>query len=242
MTDCYKKQEEVAEFYDEEANSYDERFNSPAGKYIHERQVSIILEQLGDIEGKTVLEIAAGTGRFTHELVEQGANVIVVDVAREMLEQNRDTTPGATFIHGTGTSLPLGDETIDACVTVNSLNHIPGHWNVVDDVYRVLRSDGIFLANYPNLLSNRLPTGLYVNHKNRNIGGGVYTKWFNIFTVKSRLAKAGYSVEACTGDRLIPVKAASKVTIPIARVTERFAGKTALSNLCVSPFVTAQKP
>ena len=242
MTEHHKEQEEVADFYDEEAKSYDERFDSAAGKYIHKRQVSIILEQLGDLEEKTVLEIAAGTGRFTRELADQGADVIVVDIAREMLEQNRNKTPEATFLHGTGTSLPVESESVDACVTVNSLNHIPGHWGVVDDVYRVLKSGGTFLANYPNLLSNRLPIGLYVNHKNRNVGGGVYTKWFNIFTVKSRLRKAGYNIEACIGDRLIPVKTASKVSIPIARVTERLAGETSLANVCVSPFLTARKP
>ena len=242
MTTDHKKQEEVAEFYDKEANSYDERFDSAAGKYIHERQVSIILEQLGDLEGKTVLEIAAGTGRFTRELVNEGADVIVVDISREMLKQNRDKTPEATFLHGTGSSLPLDSKTVDACVTVNSLNHIPGHWDVVDDVYRVLRPDGVFLANYPNLLSNRLPIGLYVNNDNKNVGGGVYTKWFNIFTVKSRLRKAGYDIEACTGDRLVPVKAVSGVTIPIARITERLADGTLLANFCVSPFVTARKP
>lgn len=242
MTNQQEKQEGVAEFYDAEAESYDERFDSAVGEYIHNRQVSVILEQLENIEGKTVLEIAAGTGRFTRELAKQGANVIVVDIARKMLKQNQKKTPSATYLHGTGTSLPLEDESVDACVTVNSLNHIPGHWDVLDNVFRVLKPGGIFVANYPNLLSNRLPIGLYVNHKNRNVGGGVYTKWFNIFTVKSRLADAGYQIEATTGDRLVPVKAGSKLTIPIARVAEKLAGRTPLANLCVSPFVTARKP
>lgn len=242
MSKKHSKQGEVADFYEQEAKSYDKRFDSAAGKYIHQRQVSIILDQLGRIEDKTILEIAAGTGRFTHELSKRGANVIVVDIAKEMLRQNRSKTSDAEFIHGSGTVLPLDGETIDMCITVNSLNHIPEHWEVVNEVFRVLKSGGIFVANYPNILSNRLPIGWYVNRKNRNVGGGVYTKWFNIFTVKTQLAKAGYDIKSCTGDRLVPVKAVSNITIPIARATEWLADNPPFANVCVSPFITAQKP
>lgn len=241
MKETHDAQEDVAEFYDDEAISYDERFESAAGKYIHERQESIVLDQLGDVEGKTVLEIAAGTGRFTRALADEGANVIVIDIAREMLNQNRRKTPEADFIHGTASELPFETESIDSCVTVNALNHIPGHWDVIEDVKRVLKPGGVFLANYPNIFSNRFPIGVYVNRRNRNIGDGVYTKWFNIFEVKSRLKNMGYDLETCVGDRFVPVKAASRLLVPLARLTESLADSTALSNVCVSPFIHARK-
>jgi len=241
MSDTHDAQEEVAEFYDDEATSYDERFESVAGEYIHQRQSSIILEQLGNVEGETILEIAAGTGRFTRTLVNQGADVVVADISREMLEQNQQHTPEADFIHGTASELPLKPSSIDSCITVNALNHIPGHWDVVTDVKRVLKPGGRFLANYPNLLSNRLPIGFYVNRHNRNVGDGVYTKWFNIFEVKSKLTEIGYTVEECTGDRLLPVKVASELMVPISKVTESVAETSPFSNFCVSPFILAQK-
>jgi ubiquinone/menaquinone biosynthesis C-methylase UbiE len=241
MTNTQDAQQRVADFYDDEANAYDARFDSAAGRYIHERQVSIIRDLLGDVTGKTVLEIAAGTGRFTEVLRADGAEVVVVDIAREMLERNRKRTPSATFIHGTASELPLQRDSVDACVTVNALNHIPGHWDVVADVHRVLKSGGPLVANYPNVLSNRFPIAAYVNYRNRNIGGGVYTEWFNVFRVKKRLRKLGYDVDACVGDRLVPVKAASRVTVPVARAMERFVESGPLSNLCVSPFVKASK-
>ena len=241
MKSTQDAQEDVAEFYDEEAISYDDRFDSSAGQYIHNRQLSIVLDQLGDIEGKTVLEIAAGTGRFTRELSSRGAEVVVVDISEEMLQQNRSKTPNASFLRGTASHLPLADETVDACLTVNALNHIPGHWDVIADAHRVLKPEGTFLANYPNLLSNRLPIALYVNRRNRNVGGGVYTKWFSVFEVKSRLRETGYEVETTVGDRLVPVKVFSKITIPLAQITERLADKPPLSNVCVSPFIRARK-
>jgi ubiquinone/menaquinone biosynthesis C-methylase UbiE len=235
------EQEDIAEFYDEEAEEYDNRFSSYSGKYIHQRQTSILLDQLGDIEGSRILEIAAGTGRFTQELVAHGADVVVVDISREMLKQNRERTGEATFIHGSGTHLPFSEASFDHCITVNSLNHIPGHWDVVREVHRVLKSSGGFIANYPNKWSNRLPIALYVNYHNRNVGGGVYTKWFDIFEVKNRLAENGFEIRACTGDRLSPVKAASKITVPLAKRMEQLLTSTPLSNFCVSPFVTAVK-
>lgn len=242
MKSTHDAQGDVAEFYDDEASAYDERFESAAGRYIHQRQVSIVLDQLGDVEGRTVLEIAAGTGRFTRALADRGAEVVVVDISREMLEANRERTPEASFVHGTASELPLADESVDACVTVNALNHIPGHWAVLDDVHRVLKSGGDFLANYPNVYSNRLPIALYVNWRNRNVGGGVYTKWFDVFEVTSRLSEAGYEIASVTGDRLLPVKAASRFTIPLARATERLADSPPLAYACVSPFVRATKP
>jgi demethylmenaquinone methyltransferase/2-methoxy-6-polyprenyl-1,4-benzoquinol methylase len=42
-----------------------------------------------DLDGKDVLELAAGTGIWTAELVARGASVTVVDAAPEMLEQLR---------------------------------------------------------------------------------------------------------------------------------------------------------
>lgn len=241
MTNTQDAQQRVADFYDDEAAAYDDRFESAAGRYIHERQVSIIRDLLGDISGKTVLEIAAGTGRFTEMLAAEGAEVLVVDIAREMLEQNRARTPAASFVHGTATDLPVSHDSIDACVTVNALNHIPGHWDAVADVRRVLKPGGTFVANYPNLLSNRFPIAAYVNYRNTNVGGGVYTKWFNVFRAKKRLRDIGYDVEACVGDRLVPVKAASRLTVPLAQAMEGMAESGPLSNFCVSPFLKATK-
>lgn len=232
---------EVSEFYDEEAGDYDERFRSRAGRYIDARQQEVVREELGDLDGRRVLEIAAGTGRFTELLVDAGADVVVVDISRGMLERNRDRNPAASYVHGSGTDLPLPAASVDACLTVNALNHVPGHWRVVEEVFRVLSTGGRFVANYPNLLSNRLPVGLYVNYRNRNVGGGVYTRWFNVLRVRKRLESIGFTVERCVGDRLVPVKAASRLTVPLAALTEPLATRTPLSYLCVSPFLTAVK-
>lgn len=241
MKATHDAQEDVAEFYDEEAASYDDRFESAAGKYIHQRQVSIILEQLEDIDGKKILEIAAGTGRFTRVLAEQGADVYVVDISRSMLKENQSSTSNVDYIQGTASDLPFEDRSFDMCITINALNHIPGHWKVIEDVNRVLKRGGTFLANYPNLLSNRLPVALYVNQRNKNIGKGVYTKWFNVFEVKSRLIDLGYEIQKCIGDRLLPVKFLPSIMIPLVRRTEGFVDSTPLANVCVSPFIKAKK-
>lgn len=241
MSDQQESQKQVADFYNREAETYDDRFDSASGKYIHERQASIVLDQLGDVDGKRILEIAAGTGRFTELLSQHGANVVVVDVARKMLEQNRARTSAAEFVQGSATELPIQEEAVDACVTVNALNHIPNQWKVLDEVYRVLSPRGSFVANYPNLYSNRLPIGLYVNYRNQNVGGGVYTKWFKISEAKSKLTDAGFDVTACVGDRLLPVKIASGITIPLSRLMERLIMSSPLANVSVSPFITATK-
>lgn len=241
MSEIQREQERVADFYDKESDEYDERFETKAGKYINERQISIVRNQLGNLESQRVLEIAAGTGRFTNELVRLGGEVVVVDISQDMLKKNQKSTPHAEYICGTGSEIPIESNSIDKCLIVNALNHIPGHWGVTDEINRVLKSGGEMLANFPNKLSNRFPIALYVNRKNKNVGGGVYTKWFNIKKVREKLSKQGYTIKSCIGDRIVPVKIMPNLTVPMARATEQLAERTHWSDMCVSPFIKAEK-
>ena len=47
---------------------------------------SFVIKQLGDIQGKTIADIGAGTGYFTFRLLKDAEKVIAVDIDQHMLD------------------------------------------------------------------------------------------------------------------------------------------------------------
>jgi SAM-dependent methyltransferase len=97
----------------------------------------------------TVLEIGCGVGRITRALAARAAEVIALDVSDEMLDRARRYNPDldrVRWMQGDGMSLaPVGNETIDACVSVVVFQHFPDPsiaLGYVRDVGRVLRPGG----------------------------------------------------------------------------------------------------
>jgi SAM-dependent methyltransferase len=97
----------------------------------------------------TVLEIGCGVGRITRVLAACNARVIALDVSDEMLARARRHNPeldNVDWMLGDGVSLHrVPDDSIDACVSVVVLQHIPDPavtLGYVRDVGRVLRAGG----------------------------------------------------------------------------------------------------
>ena len=89
--------------------------------------------------GRTVLDLAAGTGKLTRLLVSTGAEVIAV----EPIEEMRAKIEGARVLAGTAESIPLGDASVDAVTVAQAF-----HWFKPDqalaEIHRVLRPGGGF--------------------------------------------------------------------------------------------------
>lgn len=96
-----------------------------------------------------VLEIGCGLGRITRQLAERSATVIALDVSDEMLTRARQLNPelaNVTWRLGDGRTLEgIEDGSIDACVSVVVLQHVPDPGitlSYVREVGRVLRPGG----------------------------------------------------------------------------------------------------
>lgn len=99
--------------------------------------VDCIVAELGLRPGRTVLDLAAGTGKLTRLLVPSGAEVIAVEPAREM----RELLSGVAALDGTAEHIPLGDGSVDAVTVAQAF-----HWFDADaalhEIHRVLRPGG----------------------------------------------------------------------------------------------------
>lgn len=102
-----------------------------------------ILDALGDISGRRVLEIASGTGHLAAAAVARGASVTGIDVARAMVEIARQTAPvNATFDVGNAEALDFPDATFDAVMCSFGLLHFGDADRALAEMARVVKPGG----------------------------------------------------------------------------------------------------
>jgi ubiquinone/menaquinone biosynthesis C-methylase UbiE len=92
-------------------------------------------------EGRTVLDLGAGTGKLTRALVPTGASVIAVEPGEQMLAQLRVAVPGVHAMLGAAEAIPLADGTVDA-ITIGQAFHWFRHEEALPELHRVLRRGG----------------------------------------------------------------------------------------------------
>jgi SAM-dependent methyltransferase len=85
--------------------------------------VAWVCERLGIGPGRTVLDLAAGTGKLTRDLVSGGARVIAVEPLDEMREHLERVSPEVEALRGTAEAIPLEDASVDAVVCAQAF-----HW------------------------------------------------------------------------------------------------------------------
>jgi len=122
-------------------------YKTAADTYIKGRpdyppQVSQWLTQtLGLDSHKTVIDLGAGTGKFTGRLVATDAQVIAVEPVAQMLEKLSAAWPQVLAVSGTATDLPLPDASVDAVVCAQAF-----HWfattEALNEIARVLKPGG----------------------------------------------------------------------------------------------------
>jgi SAM-dependent methyltransferase len=91
--------------------------------------------------GRTVLDLAAGTGKLTRLLIPSGANVLAVEPVREMRAELERRVRGIAVLGGTAERIPLNDGFLDA-VTVGQAFHWFDAEQALREIHRVLRPGG----------------------------------------------------------------------------------------------------
>lgn len=103
--------------------------------------VSALAERLELRPGRTLLDLAAGTGKLTRALVPTGANIVAVEPIHQMRAQLEKRVPGVAAMTGTAERIPLADGYVDA-VTVASAFHWFRTDEALREIRRVLRPGG----------------------------------------------------------------------------------------------------
>jgi SAM-dependent methyltransferase len=100
-----------------------------------------IAERLDLREGRTVLDLGAGTGKLTRALLETGARVIAVEPGDAMRAELERATPAAEALRGSAEDIPLREASVDA-IAVGQAFHWFRHDVAIPELHRVLRPGG----------------------------------------------------------------------------------------------------
>jgi SAM-dependent methyltransferase len=114
---------------------------------------------LGDVHGKTVLDLGCGTGENLVPLVKRGAEVIGIDISPELVELARERLGSygltATLRDGSAYDTGLADESVDVVFSMALLHHLDLP-SARKEIYRILRPGGLFILREPVRFSSTL--------------------------------------------------------------------------------------
>ncbi|OGH84643.1 MAG: hypothetical protein A2261_02020 [Candidatus Magasanikbacteria bacterium RIFOXYA2_FULL_44_8] len=131
--------------YDLAAARYDEKES-----YLNSFEKNHVFDLLGDLSGKKVLDVGAGTGRLTLELSQRGALVTALDVSGKMLQVLTRNNPRIEIKIGDAEDLPFADNTFDIVVAAFLIVHLKDLTRFFDEAYRVLKDGGKLLVTNIN--------------------------------------------------------------------------------------------
>lgn len=127
---------------------------------------TVDLTALGVGPGDRVLDVGCGDGRHMHAACLEGLDAVGVDLDRERLTRARDDyetfvapeTNGTAFAVAAGdaVSLPFPDESFDAVVCSEVLEHLPDYEAAIDELVRVLAPRGHLAVSVPRYGPERL--------------------------------------------------------------------------------------
>ncbi|HXY94955.1 MAG TPA: methyltransferase domain-containing protein [Acidimicrobiia bacterium] len=103
--------------------------------------VAWLVDALGIAPGRTVADVAAGTGKFTRLLTPTGASIVAVEPVDGMRRQLAVAVPSAPAIAAAAEALPLAVASLDA-ITVAQAFHWFDAAAALREFHRVLRPGG----------------------------------------------------------------------------------------------------
>jgi 2-polyprenyl-3-methyl-5-hydroxy-6-metoxy-1,4-benzoquinol methylase len=145
----------VREFYDSEY------YGQEGGGGIVPWHPRLMAARLGDLHGKSVLDVACGTGQWLAEMARRGATVAGVDISTRAVELCKAHLPQAEVYQSVAEALPFDSGRFDIVTCLGSLEHFLDQPRALREMVRVARPGARFVILVPNggFLTRRL--GLY---------------------------------------------------------------------------------
>jgi SAM-dependent methyltransferase len=107
------------------------------------------------VAGMRALDVACGSGYGSALLATRARHVVGVDLAPEAIAHAKARYAGVRnleFVAGDCAALPLGDASVEAVVSFETIEHIHAQEAFLDEVARVLTPDGLLILSCPNKL------------------------------------------------------------------------------------------
>lgn len=130
-------------FWDRNAGRYDRFMRKDRAAY--ETMYGLIRPV---VKGKTVLELATGTGLIAKNIVNAAAHIEASDTSAEMIREAKRRNHSAKLYFSVQDMfcLPYADGSFDAVIVSNALHIVPQPEKALREIKRVLKDDGVLIA------------------------------------------------------------------------------------------------
>ena len=130
-------------FWDRNAGRYDRFMRKDRAAY--EKMYGLIRPV---VKGKTVLELATGTGLIAKSIVNAAAHIEASDTSAEMIREAKRRNHSAKLYFSVQDMfcLPYADESFEVVIVSNALHIVPQPEKALAEIHRVLRDDGVLIA------------------------------------------------------------------------------------------------
>ncbi|MEA4920216.1 MAG: methyltransferase domain-containing protein [Clostridiaceae bacterium] len=115
-----------------------------------------IFSMLGDVKGKSVIDLGCGYGENCKAFSEMGAERIVgIDISRKMLElaKKENCAQNIHYLNMPMENIRSLDDKFDIAVSSLALHYIRGYDELIYDVFSLLKPGGIFLFSQEHPLT-----------------------------------------------------------------------------------------
>jgi ubiquinone/menaquinone biosynthesis C-methylase UbiE len=104
------------------------------------------------VAGKIVLDIASGEGYGTNILSKSALEVIGVDIDLESVvnANKKYSKSNLKFVYGSADKIPVDSNSIDVVISFETLEHHDKHHEMLLEIKRVLKHDGILIMSSPD--------------------------------------------------------------------------------------------
>ncbi len=120
-------------------------------EYEHLIRYLFVVQQL-NLKGKTVVDIASGEGYGSEIMSREASEVIGVDISSEAVEyaNKKYIKENLKYIQGDACKIPLDDDFADVFVSFETIEHHDKHHEMLSEIKRVLKPDGILIMSSPD--------------------------------------------------------------------------------------------
>ena len=130
-------------FWDKNAGRYDRFMRKDRAAY---DEMYALIRPV--VKGKTVLELATGTGLIAKNIVNAAAHIEASDTSAEMIREAKRRNHSAKLYFSVQDMfcLPYADESFEVVIVSNALHIVPQPERALAEIHRVLRDDGVLIA------------------------------------------------------------------------------------------------
>jgi SAM-dependent methyltransferase len=141
----------------------------------------------------TILEIGCGTGYFTRELTQRGADIVAIDVSPDLLEiaKAKYSAPNVRYEIQNACALTYADAMFDSVVGSSILHHLEIE-EALREIYRVLKPGGAIYFTEPNMLNPQIAMQKNIPWIKRRLGDSPDETAFFRWPLRRLLEQTGY--------------------------------------------------